>query len=940
MSGCDPLRYEDHGEHARGGLGRVLAKRDRKLDRTVAIKELLTRSPRAEARFAREASITARLEHPGVVPIYEGGTWPDGTPFYAMKLIAGDSLSDRIKATERFDDRLSLIPHVLAVAEAIAYAHSEGVIHRDLKPANVIVGPYGETVVVDWGLAKQLDAAEIGADDRADPTGSGPYRDAPDDALTVDGDVLGTPTYMAPEQARGEAVDERADVYALGAILYAVLAGRPPYSASSSKQAMTELLARPPEPIANVVPVRAELAAIVDKAMAREPDRRYPDASALRDDLRRYQAGQMVRAHHYTAVERLWRGLRRARWALALASLLALGGLAAYGLTRETASLADLCKQGQTDASAMWNADVKARVAAALRKTGVPYADETVARVDGGLDDYVARYGVAHAKACNATARRGEQSVELFDLRIQCLRDRLDEAQALVDLLAEADEVVAKRAANAVASLRSFAPCAEPDYLLARVKPPDDPGQAEAVRAIRADLARSRALAQTERWSEAADVAAAALERARDVGFEPAVAAALRAHGVALALQSKADEAVPILEDAFYRLVRVGAIGEAIDAATVMTQTVATGKSDEASERWARLAEALIGQEGDDPKELGLLHRARARAARTRGDFARVLEHERAALDAFGRSTDDVRALRGQTLANIAGALIRTGHADEALAFAREAVAVIEDAVGARHPNMGFALNLLGQAQWLGSERDAAPDTFARSVEIYESVLGPKHPQLASSLNNLAVVLSGVDRWDEALVSATRAKELWETHYGPDNVDVSYAIIEMARAHRGKGEHAAAAALLERAVEIRVNAYGPNHGTVAYAWEQLCRARLAAGELDAAERAARAAVDIERGLDAKGKHTAGAYELLGDVLAEADKPAAARASYERALAIRTSPTDRAAVRFGIAKTHAEAKAVELARAALAEAKSDDEPDAELIGEIESWLAGR
>src|SRR5262249_47725776 len=149
-------------EHGRGGLGRVLRARDTELGRPVAIKELLQHTAATEARFFREALITAKLEHPSIVPVHEAGRWPDGTPFYAMKLVAGRPLLETIHEAKSLEDRIGLLAHVVAIADATSYAHSKGIIHRDLKPANVIVGDFGETVVIDWGLAKELGSSSSG----------------------------------------------------------------------------------------------------------------------------------------------------------------------------------------------------------------------------------------------------------------------------------------------------------------------------------------------------------------------------------------------------------------------------------------------------------------------------------------------------------------------------------------------------------------------------------------------------------------------------------------------------------------------------------------------------------------------------------------------------------------------------------------------------------
>src|SRR5215468_656615 len=161
----DPRRYEFLGEHGRGGLGRVSRAHDRELGRDVAIKELLSRGSANEVRFLREVLITARLEHPGIVPIHEAGRWSDGTPFYAMKLVAGRPLRELLAERPTAAERIGLLHHVIAVADAIAYAHGRNIIHRDLKPANVIVGDFGETIVIDWGLAKDLSSSEVSGRD-------------------------------------------------------------------------------------------------------------------------------------------------------------------------------------------------------------------------------------------------------------------------------------------------------------------------------------------------------------------------------------------------------------------------------------------------------------------------------------------------------------------------------------------------------------------------------------------------------------------------------------------------------------------------------------------------------------------------------------------------------------------------------------------------------
>ena len=315
-----PAHYRVEGEVARGGMGRILLALDRRLGRRIALKELHAEAgPGAPRRFVREALVTARLQHPAIVPVYEAGRWPDGRPFYAMKLVEGRSLDALLRDAASLASRLALLPHLIAVAEAVAYAHGQRVVHRDLKPANVLVGGFGETVVVDWGLARELGAGgtvEREVDGAAGAVAVGPGQ-------TVTGTVLGTPHYMPPEQARGLPVDERADVYALGAMLYFLLTGAPPHAGKSAGEALAAAADGSVEPVERREPeAPPDLVAIVGKAMAPSPAARYPSARELAADLRRFQTGQLVSAYRYSMRELLRRFVRRHRAAVIVASAL------------------------------------------------------------------------------------------------------------------------------------------------------------------------------------------------------------------------------------------------------------------------------------------------------------------------------------------------------------------------------------------------------------------------------------------------------------------------------------------------------------------------------------------------------------------------------------------------------------------------------------------
>jgi serine/threonine protein kinase len=338
-------RYVLDREIGHGGMGRVFAGRDLRLGRTIAIKVLRVQDAALASRFEREVKLGARLQHPGVVPVYDAGFWPSGEPFLVMKLVLGQSLARVIRDADTQADRLGLLPNVLAAAEAVAYAHDQGIVHRDLKPSNILVGAFGETVVVDWGLAKDLraGAAESGLPSPLPSPASGrrstdPESPSPREAGrgsgrgaaagdTAAGAVVGTPSYMSPEQAAGQAVDPRADVYALGAILYYVLAGTSPQPSTADPPGAPARLV----PLASLEPgLPPDLLAIVDKALAADAASRYPSAFELADDLKRFAGGQLVAARRYSPPIRAGRFI--ARHPIGVGVALALATLAAVFL--------------------------------------------------------------------------------------------------------------------------------------------------------------------------------------------------------------------------------------------------------------------------------------------------------------------------------------------------------------------------------------------------------------------------------------------------------------------------------------------------------------------------------------------------------------------------------------------------------------------------------
>jgi tetratricopeptide (TPR) repeat protein/tRNA A-37 threonylcarbamoyl transferase component Bud32 len=688
--------------HARGGLGEVFVAEDKELHREVALKEIqlqYANDPHSRGRFLVEAEITGSLEHPGVVPVYGLGHYPDGRPFYAMRFVKGDSLKDAISRFhqmegpgrdpgERSLGLRQLLGRFVDVCNAVAYAHSRGVLHRDLKPGNVMLGRYGETLVVDWGLAKVVGRPEA-------PAGDGEATLRPSSgsevAATRKGSVLGTPAFMSPEQAAGklDQLGPASDIYGLGATLYALLTGRAPVPGQDDGPVLDKVQRGevvPPRQVKADIP--APLEAICRKAMALRPEDRYATALDLAADVEHWLADEPVAAYPEPWTTRARRWARRHRplvagVAAALAVALLLGGGVWWWLEQKEA---------------------ERREEAARQEARTRQAVEAALELVEGLQAR-ARWAEAEATLVQAKSRLGEQGTD-------DLRQRLDQTQANLRLVKKLDTIRLDQATVTEGKLNTAG--AAPAYEAAF----KDHGldmragdEAALARRVAASPVKEPLLAALEDWAYVAP---------RD--RERLLAVARRADPA----EERNRFRDPALWDDPGRLRRLAVRADV-----------------------ARLSPVLVANLANRPagvEELGLLQRAQRRhpadfwlnfqlglALHLRGRHLEAAGYYRAAL-----------ALRPQTAAVLNGlgnALESQGKREEAIAAYQQAIA-LDPKLAAAHYNLGIALKAQG-------DRDGAIAAYQKAIALA--------PKFALAHNNLGNLLRAKGDRDGAVAAFQKA---------------------------------------------------------------------------------------------------------------------------------------------------------------------------------------
>jgi tetratricopeptide (TPR) repeat protein len=743
--------YEITGEIARGGMGRVLAGRELALDREVAIKVLL---PGADAtRFVTEARITARLPHPSIPPVHALGTLPDGSPFLAMKRIHGRTLASLLTSQERPG-----LPYLMQIFEpicqAVGFAHSRGIIHRDLKPANVMVGEFGEVQVMDWGLAKDV------ASRRPEPGPSTAHGEpVPDEvaAHTRAGAIMGTPAFMAPEQARGEVVDARADVFALGAILTYLLTGKFVYTGTDAREVVRRAAAGDTQDALRQLDASgadAELVAIAKRCLAVNP----ADGQAVAVQVAAYRQGveaRLRRAETEKAQALVREGEQRKRRRVILGATLALAlvllaGLAASLWQMNRAIAAERAEAQRADAEQQ--AKVQAQENLAFARKGY----DLLASVFKGLDP----------KANYTT---------LADFR-EGLKRQLGKAVGDLDAAASVDPLTVATVQITLGRL-----------LL---------GLGEAPLGI-------------ELFEKARSTRTALLGP-----DHPETAIATGNLADAYTARGNLRAALPLYEETLRRL-REQLGPDHSETLISMNNLAASyydaGQLDKALplyEETLALQKAKLGANHRDTlatmNNLAGAYQALGRIDKAQPLFEAAFKIKKTALGPEHPST-----LTSMT--NLALTYQITRQFDVALPLYEEALRLRKAVLGVDHPDtLGSMHNLAAGYEAAGQHAKALP-LYEETRQRMAARLGKEHPATLTSANNLASCYQGLGQFDKAVPLFEETLRLRQEKLGPDHPETLISMNNLAEAFRVSGQAAKAVPLFEETLRLRREKLGPQH---------------------------------------------------------------------------------------------------------------------------------
>ena len=852
-----------------GGMGVVYMAYDDQLDRKVAVK-LLQGRPTADnaslghARLLREAQAMAHVSHPNVAAVYEVGTFEDQV-FVAMEFVEGKTLSGWL--AERARPWREVVEMFTQAGRGLAAAHAAGLVHRDFKPENVLVGDDGRARVLDFGLARaSRDLATlpplIPTTDVRASTSSLNLR------LTQAGSLVGTPAYMAPEQYMRAALDARSDQFSFCVALWEGLYGARPFAGQTLPEMMAAVTRGEPRLPRQHRPVPAWVHHAALRGLHVDPERRWPDMAALLTALTRDPA------------RRRWRIARRAAGVGVVAA-----ALATWTYVRELQ--AGACTGAAAELEGVWDGERRVAVTAAIRATGVPYADTVADKVGASLDAYATAWISAHTQACEATAVRQEQSQELLDRRMTCLDERRAAMRALTDVLAGADAGVVEAAAQAVDGLPRVEPCADRVYLQARVRPPEDPETARRVESVRMQVAHAHALQQAGKHAEACVAADAAEASASALGYAPLQAEIDRLQGELRIPSGKFEEVAARLRKA-YTAARVAGYDElAAISATLLINAVTGGEGQFATGAvWRDVAQAEVTRLGD-PLAAANLAQQTGNLAKRAGDYAGAEAELARALALREPVVGSRHSSLIVLLDDLGSARERLGKFDEAATCYARAMALAEAELAADHPLVAEAADNLGEIAQTQGRYDEALAHLLRGLAIRERVFGPENMRVADSLTNLGILAESRGRAAESEGYFRRVLTLHEKLLGPDTQGVALSRANLGALLHIHGKEDEAEDQLRRALATQERVLPPDHPELVFALSNLALTMRARGQVEAAiELLARALRITEKTSGAEHANAAGIRQNLGSMLAQLGRQGEAVAEFTAARKIR------------------------------------------------------
>ncbi|MCB9714694.1 MAG: tetratricopeptide repeat protein [Myxococcales bacterium] len=804
-------RYVVLGTIGHGGMGTVLKAYDATLDRAVAIKLLHERtSERRAQQLHREAQALARLSHPNVVQVFEVAQQGEQA-FIVMELVRGQTLRQWQRGEHGWRE---IVEVYRQAGEGLRAAHEAGLAHRDFKPDNCILDEGLRPRVLDFGLVQELGrATESASLDAAAPVA------APTRTCTV----LGTPAYMALEQLDGRRTDARSDQFAFCVALYEALYGERPFAGESIAQLTMALIEQEIRPAPRGSTVPRSLRRALLRGLAKEPSERWPTMEALLTELRRIAAPPRRR----------------------LPLLVAGAGLAVLGVGLwKQADQPPPCQGAREQLAGVWDPARRREVEAAMLGTGLPYAADTWARVGPALDEHAAAWAEQHQEACEATSVRREQSAEVMDLRMECLRELRLELREAVDLLAEATPSRVERATAVVAGLREPSRCADLEALRAALPPPDDARVAAEVARQRERLTRELAYFRAGELATGLEEASRVVDEAEALGYAPLLAEALLARGRARAEHEQYAAAEPDLDRAFVLGTELGY--DDVSRAAASTLVAIVGRELTEPERglwWGELALAMSrgpgGSRGDEASVLNHI----GTVLEGRGDLDAALKHFRRALELWQAEGSSNRSA---ALANIALVLNAKGDVEASLEHHRQAMAIHQEVLGPRHPTIASDLSNISILLQEQGRLDEALDQAQRALALRREALGEDNTVVAESLANISLILRDQGHRAEALEHAELALSIFERARGRRHPLVAMSLINVGTMRQDRGELDEALLRYREARSILEETLGPEHPHCATARFDEASALHDQGRVEEGLEAARVAIDAWR----------------------------------------------------------------------------------------------